>query len=59
MCNVDNSNNNNKILAKKVGTLSVSMYEDTLTGLPLFYIQSENEKMLQVSYVIEDTLYNF
>lgn len=52
-------NKKNKIVAKKIGDVSISMYEDTNTGLPLFYVQSENENMLQVSYAIEDTLYKF
>lgn len=52
-------NKKDKIVAKKVGDVSISMYEDIDTGLPLFYVQSENENVLSVSYAIEDTLYKF
>ncbi len=46
-------------MEKKFGTVSVSMYRDTKTELPFFYISSENEDVLQVSYVIEDILQDF
>lgn len=60
MSNIVNFNDyKNKIIGEKVGTVSVSMYKDKFTGLPFFYIQSENENMLQVSYVIEDVLNKF
>lgn len=49
----------NKIVGEKVGTVSVDIYKDKKTGLPFFYVKSENENVLQVSYVIEDTLYKF
>ena len=49
----------NRIVGEKVGTVLVSLYKDRKTGLPFFYVQPENEDVLQVSYIIEDTLYKF
>ncbi len=56
---VDSSNHENKITGKIVGTVSVSMYKDTQTGLPLFHVEAENDDVLQLSYVIEDILEYF
>ncbi len=52
-------NNSQMIVGEKIGTVLVSMYKDKNTGLPFFNIQSENDDVLQVSYIIEDSLYNF
>lgn len=51
--------NHNDIIGEEIGTVCVSMYKDVNTGLPFFYVKSENEDVLPVSYVIEDTLYNY
>ncbi len=60
MNNIINFNTcKNQIVGEKIGTLSVSMYIDKITSKPFFYIQSENEDMLQVSYIVEDALYHF
>lgn len=59
MNNIIDSNNYNKLIGEKVGTVLVSMFKDKNTNKPLFYIEADNEDMLQVSYVIEDTLYYF
>jgi len=60
MSNIINFNAySDKIVGEKVGTVSVSMYKDKTTGLPFFDVQSENDNVLQVAYVIEDILYNF
>ena len=48
--------NKNQIVGKKVGTISVSMYEESETGLPLFYVQAENKHVLPISHTIENTL---
>ena len=48
-----------ELSGKKLGTVYVSMYKDISTGLPFFYVQAENEEVLQLSYVIQDTLYYF
>ncbi len=56
---IDNSNRKNEITGKIVGTVSVSMYKDTQTGLPLFHVEAENDDVLQLSYVIEDILEYF
>lgn len=47
---------NNKIIGKKVGTVSVDIYKETKTNSSFFYVKSENQEVLPVSYVIEDTL---
>ena len=49
----------NKIVGEEIGSIIVSMYKDKCTGKPFFYVKAENEDVLQVSYVIEDTLYYF
>lgn len=46
----------NKIVGKKVGTVSVHMYKETKTNAPFFYIESDNQAVLPVSYIVEDSL---
>lgn len=41
---------------KIVGTVSVHMYKEPKTNAPFFYIESENQEVLPISYVVEDTL---
>lgn len=50
---------NNEIIGKEVGTVLVHMYEETETGLPIFWVQSENKHMLPLSRVIENTLHHY
>lgn len=50
---------NNKIIGKKVGTVSVHMYKEIETNAPFFYVESENQDVLPISYVVEDTLKMF
>lgn len=51
--------NSKGISEKEVGTISVSVFKDTKTGDSSFCINSENDEVIQVSYVIEDTLKKF
>lgn len=51
--------NNNKIVGKEVGIVSVHMYRDVKTGSPFFYVDAENKDVLQLSRVIEKTLINY
>ena len=44
------------IVGKKCGTITVSVYKEKNSGSPIFHIQSDNEDVLPVSYVIEDIL---
>lgn len=44
---------------EQIGTICVSIYKDKETGLSSFHVNPENEDVLQVSYVIEDTLKMF
>lgn len=46
----------NCMLGEKCGTVTVSIYKETTSGSPIFYVQSDNEDVLPVSYVIEDIL---
>lgn len=46
----------NNIIGEEVGSISVSIYQDKQTGLSSFHINTENDDVLQVSYVIEDAL---
>ncbi len=48
-----------KIEGEKVGSVHVSMYKDSNTRLPFFFIKADNEDMLQVSYIIEDSFVRF
>ncbi len=45
-----------KITGKEVGTVLVRMYEETETGLPIFYTQADNNHMLYVLDTIENAL---
>lgn len=42
---------------EKCGTVTVSVYKNSITGLPFFHVESSNDAVLPISYVIEDTLY--
>lgn len=54
-----NTNDSTKIEGEKVGSVLVSMYKSSTTRLPFFFIKADNEDMLQVSYIIEDSLCDF
>ena len=56
---IDFNARKNELIGEKVGTVLVSMYKDKTTNKSFFSIEADNEDMLQVSYVIEDTLYYF
>lgn len=56
---MSNINKTHEIIGEKVGTISVSMFRDKTTNLPFFYVQAENEDVIQVSYIIQDFLYHF
>lgn len=47
------------ITCKELGTVHVSMYKNIETNLPLFYLDADNEEVLQLSYIIEDCLEDF
>ncbi len=49
----------NEIIGREVGQVCVHMYKETGTDLPFFYVEADNENVLQLSYVIEDTLYKY
>ncbi len=44
------------MIGKKCGTVTVSVYKEENSGSHIFHIQSDNEEVLPVSYVIEDVL---
>ena len=46
-------NNENE---KCCGNVTVSVYEDIKTGFHFFKVNTDNEDLLPVSYIIEDTL---
>lgn len=46
----------NKITGKKVGTVSIHVYKESKTNSRFFYIESENQSVLPVSDIVEDTL---
>lgn len=56
MKNVFDFDTYKNLVNEKVGSVVVSMYKDKNTNKPFFDIQSENDDVLQVAYVIEDTL---
>lgn len=47
---------NDKIIGEKIGVVSVHIYKETITNTPIFYIKSENDDVLPISDIIEDTL---
>lgn len=51
-----NNINNKKLDVEKVGTVSVSIYKNRLTGFSSYSIDAENDDVIQVSYIIEDLL---
>ena len=55
----DNSNIESCIVGEKCGTVVVSVYKETNSGSPIFYIQSDNENVLPISDIIENTLTSF
>jgi len=50
---------NNEIVGKEVGVVSVHMYRDVESGSPFFYVNAENKEVLQLSHIIEKTLVNY
>ena len=46
----------NCIIGEKCGTVTVSIYKETNSKNYIFHVQSDNEDVLPVSYVIEDIL---
>ncbi|MCI8640541.1 MAG: hypothetical protein HFJ59_01510 [Clostridia bacterium] len=51
--------NSKSISGKEVGKISICVFKDTKTGLSSFYLDTDNEDVMQISYVIEDTLKMF
>ncbi len=49
---------NKQIIGQKVGTVSVDVYEENETGLPIFCTQAKNEHMSYVLDAIENALNN-
>lgn len=47
---------NDKIIGEKIGVVSVHIYKEPTTNTPFFYIKSENEDVLPISNIIEDSL---
>lgn len=52
----DDAKIENCIIGKKCGTITVSVYKEVTSNSPIFHIQSDNEDVLPVSYLIEDIL---
>lgn len=50
--------NTQDIIGKEVGTVSVRMYEENETGLPIFHIQADNKHVLPISRIIEKALHD-
>lgn len=47
---------NNQLIGEKIGTVSIHMFKESKTNRPFFYIESENQEVLPLSDVLEDTL---
>lgn len=47
---------NQTITGKEVGTVYVSMYEESETGLPIFRIQPENRHLVPICRTIANAL---
>lgn len=59
MSNIIQFENHNNISYEEIGTVSVSMFKNSKTGKPFFEINADNDDVLQLSYIIEDTLFNY
>ena len=46
----------NQRTMQKQGTILLNVYKESTTGLPVFYINADNEDVLPVVDVLEDTL---
>lgn len=53
---IDDTKIENCMIGEKCGTITISVYKETTSNSPIFHIQSDNEDVLPVSYVIEDIL---
>ena len=51
-----NNNDSNCIIGDKCGTITVSIYKESTSDSHIFYVQSDNEDVLPISYIIEDML---
>lgn len=49
---------NEQIIGRKVGTVSIDVYEENVTGLSFFHAQAENEHISYVLDTIENALNN-
>ena len=58
MNNIINFDDYIKIPGEEIGTVSISMYKDKITGLPYFDINPENERVLPLSRMLENLLYD-
>lgn len=47
------------VVGKKSGEINITVFEGENKENPCFVITSSNPKVLPVSYVIEDTLYDY
>lgn len=46
----------NQRTIQKQGTILLNVYKEPTSGLPIFYINADNEDVLPVVDVLEDTL---
>lgn len=46
----------NQRIAEKQATILLHVYKEPTTGLPIFYIDTDNEDVLPIVDVLEDTL---
>lgn len=44
------------IVGEEVGCVSIHMYKETTSNLPLFRINTDSDNVLPLSYIIEDFL---
>ena len=51
--------NNNEVTGKEIGVVSIHMYKESTTNKPCFYIKSQNQDVLPLSYIIEDMLKHY
>lgn len=56
---MNNITNFDDSCGKEIGSINVSIFKNIETGLSSFKLDTNNENVLQVSYVIEDTLKKF
>lgn len=53
---IEHTDIQNCIIGNKCGTITISVYQETISGTHIFHVQPDNEEILPICYVVEDAL---